>query len=785
MAKLRAFLTTPDAQKVLQHFGGTAAEVFGTVEVNGRSLIASKIDGNTVPCLLVDALQHEELQQNLSNRTAVDDLVNPDRRFHCIIGPSGVGKSSTVLQALTKRWGIYMEAFVGGQLSSTLMLAMHDQLARCKNDREASKDCFKAMHLTFLLTLEAFQKTVSGCTPAQWMHLMLTASNKQFQHHAAIAAVMRKVFLTVNAEPSVLTWVPDLAAQLECHIVFVDEAQQFLNTVLYGTYASINRTAGRPVLSMLFEAISGVVVSGTGMGMRDTLETAGSSAGKPGHATMTPLKGGGDAGDPARVRRRLNLARPRMLTLPGNNLQDVKVFLQHYAVDVPEKCRSVLGYLTGRSRVVANVVLNTLAPRQAKDSAGTWAPIRGFARVVERTVDDFATDLANNMVRHLRDVVCVGSATGAAELYHKVVKGLLVDAMWNDGQVSGAETAAVLTCIDLSICMLKRDEGDGSVVPHVDEEVAIRALLKVCHRQSWNPALEDLTNSMRHPLTSASEAGFHMEPLLAVDVFMRVLDPSCDATVREVLLGRFGDQGFTAYPRWTHPLRCKIFDLREKGRCNRFATLGHFLQAAADGALDHEQGPVFCLPDTAARPDLVTLLRNEQRQWLLCLLQSKRLQTPLGGNAWTRAVSTTDWNELYPSTKGEVSDFPVDDARAGASVDGGGGGGGTTSTVARINVRELCRDLLDAGKRCLRIVCSTSGVTGPIQDALPTLKAELSKTNQELVLLDRNALKKVMTPAVLAVAFAQRGGIGGGAAADEGGEAAGGRGGGGLSLIHI
>jgi uncharacterized membrane protein YgcG len=624
---------------------------------------------------------------------------------------------------------------------------------------------------------------------------MLTASNRQFKHHAAIATLLEDMFVMVSEVPFAGSYTHRLAQALECNIVFVDEAQQFLNTALYGTYASINGTEGRPVLSMLFEAISGVVVSGTGMGMRDTLETAGSSAGKPGYATMTPLKGGGDVGDPARVHKRLNLARPRMLTLPGNNLQDVKVFLQHYAVDVPEKCRSVLGYLTGRSRVVANVVLNTLAPRQAKDSAGTWAPIHGFARVVERTVDDFATDLANNMVRHLRDVVRVGSATGAAELYHKVVKGLLVDAMWNDGQVSGAETAAVLTCIDLSICMLKRDEGDGSVVPHVEEEVAIRALLTVCRCQSWNPALEDLAKSMRHPLTSASEAGLHMEPLLAVDVFMRVLDPSCDATVREVLLGRFADQGFTAWPRWTHPLRCKIFDLREKGRCNRFATLGHFLQAAADGALDHEQGPVFCLPDTAAGPDLVTLLRNEKGDWLLCLLQSKRLQAPLGGNAWTHAVSTTDWKALYRSTDGEVNGFSVDDACAGARAgggsggggggggtsagthsSGGGGGGGAATTATSINVRDVCRDLLGAEERCLRIVCSTSSVTGPSRDALPALKAELSKTKQEFVLLDRNALANVMAPAALEAAFGQRGSNRRGAAAAGGGGGGGGAG---------
>ena len=198
-------------------------------------------------------------------------MTDANNKFHCIVGPSGVGKTATLLRTLALRWGIYFEAYVYVKSSSKLTRTLHLQLQETRG-RAAVLRAFRAMQLAFLLVLEAFRNVVSTATPFNWMGLMLSASSSQFALHAAIDALLTGVFcdcvaIAADVGVTVVTSALEkLRGELECSIVFVDEAQQFLNTALYGTHASINGTLGRPVLSLLFEAIDGVVVSGTGYG---------------------------------------------------------------------------------------------------------------------------------------------------------------------------------------------------------------------------------------------------------------------------------------------------------------------------------------------------------------------------------------------------------------------------------------------------------------------------------------------------------------------------------------
>ena len=349
-----------------------------------------------------------------------------------------------------------------------------------------------------------------------------------------------------------------------------------------------------------------------------------------------------------------------MLTLHGNSVREVVAFLHHYGVTVPTQATSSLQHLAGRSRLAANVVLSlrvkaadtaaavaaapfaavatVAADAAASDGAGAGVAVAAaaalaagheFVETAEAVVDQFAGDLAQGMIRHLDEVIKIADKPQENVTYANVIQRLVEDAVFNDATVAAEFSLQILTCINHSICML--DNGP-QLVAFVREEVAIRALLKLCARFDWHSSL---TARMCQRLTSASEAGLLMEPLLAVESFMRVLNPECSVEVSRVALGDFAGV-FKAWPRFTHPLRCKVFHLRRSGLCMQRKTLPDFLLAAARQRLDVEQGPLFCLPPPV-------WLKDADDQWLLCLVQSKRWAEPMSPADLDGAFNSTDW----------------------------------------------------------------------------------------------------------------------------------------------
>ena len=697
----REYLLNKFAQETLQVFGGTAEDVFGVYKVNGANILAFS---KGRPCMLVDALERGT-PLKWSNESTVQRLLDPDSpEMQAVIGPSGVGKTSTILRALILKFGCYLEAYTGVGSAGFMHLLdkdfRHPQLSETEGLR-----LLQAVHLSLLLVLEAFRKLVPTCTPKQWTYLMLTASSGKFRHHTDVNEMVTTVsgFTRALDSSRLQREVDRLKRKFKCPRLFLDEAQQYLRPE-YGDFKGPTESGKRPILSALLHP--GIVVSGTGLRLQLVAELMGSHVMKPGDTS--PVKAGEHSPhEDNKVFQRRKASQQCLLTVPGCALSDVKSFASLYDISLPSSCDAALEVLCGRARLVARFTQTMLesAPSASESE---------LQRCIDTTTNDFVTSLQAELDRHLTEDVVIQRRGMPSLSYEQLAQELLCCAIWHGGRFERS-CDEVIDFVDASMCMLRKE--NGNLVAYINEKVAIRALLNFSECKGWNVALNKLVEHMLSGFTGASARGFDMECLFVVDVAMRILKPGVSGDEK---WDGFGDKRVEAWPQWRSPGAFTVIDCRMKS--TEFTSLYDFLVAAEAGKFEDEQDPVFCLPEEAAGPDVVTLVwvlnDDGSKSKALWFTQCKRLAQPLGGKDFTAAVRTCWWDNLYATAKhaSQHTEYLQQKARA------------------------LCKDTFGANSFFLSTLCVVPGLTKP------AAKERMeSPPGTRWTVLDQNKLKRIMS----------------------------------------
>jgi hypothetical protein len=667
------------------------------------------------------------------------------RRF--IIGPTGVGKTATVLRVLRQQFGVFVD--VSPERDSAVAVGLHDRLVsgRIGCSVEDAELAFCSVHSTMLLVLEAFMNASPAPTAEQWMYLQLAASNADYARpFSKINSVLGYVFHEAKrlALTSCRILVEDLKKKLQCPLLFVDEAQRLLGPEYGKDFRPIANA--RPVLSVLVARTRGLVLCGTGLRMRDMQEIASSGAG----TNDDDFESDGESESDERE--------DSMIILQHTTAENVQTFLSAYGVPVPLGCDDKVGQLAGRARAAANLVSRCLrrsavivarsgsSSKEIRDDSGddigegsgdrsgersgdssgsdsrdgsgqssggvavaamaSSAPsnveassaVTQFTKSVDMVLNGMANDICSIMTKRLAEVIDTAPADQAdlkRTTYAEIAKQLIIGLILYGGALPSNMSPEMVDFVDAGMCSLTRSDvaAAAPVQAHLREEVGIRALWKLAQANNWNPAFDVVVEHMKNPLTSASNRGDDMELVFVLDVAMNAISPAAREGVAKLV---FGDLLVSAWPSY-ESARCTIVDGR--GRPEELAstdvedlmTLEDFLQMAKAGDYDSRRGPVFFLPDKFAGPDVVTLLDLKDENGgnagqALWLVQVKRKKKTLSGVDADQAIATVRRSNLY-SKKGKCSARFFDKQR---------------------KVRALCEQFA----LCIGTVCTSTGFAG-------------------------------------------------------------------------
>ena len=638
LATVDAYLNNDEkVQSTLKLFGGTAAEVFGVKERHGRNVISFSLGR---PLMHIDALERGD-SFAWSNEKTVLEILDPHKpSAQAIIGPSGVGKSTTIYRALLREFGCYLDVAVSPNQGGQFMKALDRLLVSASKKADPSDyavGLIQRAHLTLLLVLQRFKELVPQCTPKQWTYLMLSASSSKYLLHTDINLVLAFIFTTLkNIDDGVLLLkLADLQTKLECRMLYLDEAQVYLDTTKYGTFAGGTGTKFRSILSPLL-TIKNVVVSGTGLNLQQVAAEAGSHIAKEQNTLASPCKPGVISPREARKTQQRVKARIQIvLTVPGCSQADVEAFIGLYGIPIPVGCTAEIKSLCGRARLVANFVRNMLL-------ADRWDQAT-FKACAKRTLEEFTEALVANMTRHFSSNKQVETPGALPVGYRELACSLLNCAVFNDGTVE-AGCDEIIDFINASMCML--EARDNTLVAYIRERASIDALFAVCRIWRIQPLMRQVIGHMHSVFTDAEGQGLDFEYLFIADVAMRALHPNATDEHRKTVFGNLATElprgADLAWPSWSHVDRFELFDCRSTK-----STLQQFLQEAVDGKFDHYQYPLFCLPETAAGPDVVGFLKAGNGQKVLWMTQCKRWSKNLGGQEYVKAVNTTLQTKIY------------------------------------------------------------------------------------------------------------------------------------------
>ena len=647
LADPMTYLARADVEDTLKRFGGAAEDVFGVVELHGQQVIA--FAGGS-PCIHVDAIERGG-NFAWSNNATVEQILHSGRNnIQAIIGPSGVGKSTTIYRALVKEFGCYLDVAASPTGAGKFVKSLDMLLQEAKNSTSATLRVWTLMsaaHLTLLLVLQRFKELVPECTPKQWAYLMLSASARKYRLHAKIDAVLSAVFsMVARWDYSALEiQVQTLKRDLQCRLLYLDEAQEYLDTGKYGTFVGGTGTLDRSLLSPLV-TLPDIVISGTGLNLQEVAVTVGSHAAKEQDSQTSPYKHNSSPYEKAKMHRRMDASKRSLLTVPGCNDEGVKAFLELYKIHVPSDCN--MRPLQGRGRLAANFVRNMLlAPDE------TWS-MEVFQKCMETTVENYVLALVDILQKHFGHNPTVHAKHSIDFSYQQVALDLVTAAALHHGKVT-AKCTEIMMYINASLCMLTKAD-DGELEAWIGETAAVEALFRVCAMWSINPVFNAICTHMQNSLTSAAGQGLDFEILFVADVAMRALDPDATTGLRQTMFGDLASNmsGSPAWPSWNHLSRFEIVDCRKTG-----CTLQQFLNDVIEGVYDDRQHPVFCLPEEAAGPDVVTLLKTAPlSKPVLWMTQCKRYSRNLGGKEYIKAVGTTLWTNMY-ARKGDLSETQV------------------------------------------------------------------------------------------------------------------------------
>mmetsp|Transcript_10787 Transcript_10787/g.15774 ORF Transcript_10787/g.15774 Transcript_10787/m.15774 type:complete len:825 (-) Transcript_10787:297-2771(-) len=636
--------TDKNVQATLKAFGGTGAEVFGTTNLHGQDIIAFE---KGRPCIHIDAIERGD-NFAWSNEDTVDRILARDRpSVQALIGPSGVGKSTTIYRALTKEFGCYIDVAVTRNETvecGKFVLALDGLLLRAHSSDMASAlvaKWIRTAQVTMLLVLKRFKELVPECTPKQWTYLMISASASKYLLHASIDDVLHNVFVAlepINNDFFLHTNLKKLTTQLHCRLLYLDEAQEYLNLDGFGTFTGGTGTAFRSILSPLL-AIPDLVVSGTGLNLQQVAVELGSHAAKE-EPMASPQTNEESPRETEKAHSRRRLARKSLLSVPGCNLANVAAFLNMYGIS--SECTDVMMSLRGRARLVANCVRQMLMTKKEWDDSV-------FTACAAQVLTEYTSELVRIMSEHFSSNEFVKRSDHVAVNYQHIAISLLNCAVYNGGCFQ-ANCNEVIDFIDASMCMLQKAE-NGEFVAFIQEQAAIDALFEICRKWKVSPLLLGVIDHMHNIFTDRAGQGLDFEYLFIADVAMRALRPDATEQQRKIVFGDLASQlpagESPAWPGWRHNDWFEIVDCRQQ-KCKKEAmTLQVFLQNCTTGVYDNRTGPLFCLPETAAGPDIVALLRDREGKKILWMTQCKRWSKNLGGEAYVKAVNTTLPTELY------------------------------------------------------------------------------------------------------------------------------------------
>ena len=762
LANIRAYLRAPEQHQVLKVFHtDNVEEVFNVVHqpggaplsAGGKPVVCADAHGER-PNVLVDALQRG-LEWTVPGKqpgariraTTVADLLDPTRAedTRAIIAPSGAGKSATVLQVLTKQFGCYMEMPKKRMTFVTLVGKKLQELAEVQDSNGFSnklhaETVFRAAHVSMLLVLEAFVEHTAGpdgataCTPRQWTNIMLTASHVDMKHHAVVNEMFKHVFRETEelGYKAVDAAVDSLRSTLDCPLLCVDEAQRFLDTDTYGKYKGPTGSE-RSVFTCLLDC-PGLVLLGTGLRLEEVAESIGSSAGLTAEIGSAVKAGRHGVSENRKRTARRRVARSQLLTVSGCDVASAHAFAAAYGFESPCDWTG-WAKLVGRARLTAKFVERLLMHTAVWDEA-VWD------KHLKVVFGNFAGSIAEIMADRLSAEVRRSADALPPVSYRELAVDLLRDIIWRNGVVTRA-CHEVVEFIDYGICMLTKDATDGDLRAVVREPLAREALLRLFRAMGWDVGLCGIADHMLNAFTSPHQRGLDFERLFIVEVAMKALTPTGrsgggggvgghDRTdggfdVRRAVFGRFADQCPAAWPKWKGFGCFSIVDCRSDA--SHIKSLMDFLQAAKDGSLllPPDQGPVFCFPEEAAGPDVVTLLRIGD-SLLLWSVQVKLLANKLGGRKFQRAAHTSMYNRFYDATQSS----------------------GKRQQEMKTRAVALCRELCGADTRSLSTLCVLPAVTRTYSDD-PAGMLEQPVGN-EFVVLNKETLGKIMSHVAFKVA---------------------------------
>jgi len=635
--------TDKNVQATLKAFGGTGAEVFGTTNLHGQDIIAFE---KGRPCIHIDAIERGD-NFAWSNEDTVDRILARDRpSVQALIGPSGVGKSTTIYRALTKEFGCYIDVAVTRNETvecGKFVLALDGLLLRAHSSDMASAlvaKWIRTAQVTMLLVLKRFKELVPECTPKQWTYLMIAASASKYRLHHQIDKVFAIVFGYLCEVKGLLQETLDsLKEALACRLLYLDEAQEYLNVDTYGTFLGRTGTECRSILSPLLQ-VEGLVLCGTGLNLQHVAVTVGSHAAKEGNLPLSPCKNESSPVEAQKVEFRMQASKTMLLTVPGCSRAQVKAFIRLYGIPEPGNgCDAELEFLSGRARLVANFVRKMLMTKER------WNGFV-FSDYAIEAKTEYTHELVRLMTEHFRSNKNIHRNGDTAVSYQHVALSLLNCAVFNGGRFQ-ASCNEVIDFVDASVCMLNKAQ-DGELVAFIQEQAAIDALFQICQKWKLNPLLLGVINHMHSMFTDPAGEGLDFEYLFIADVAMRALRPDATEQQRKIVFGDLASQlpagESPAWPGWRHNDWFEIVDCRLP---TERTTLLTFLQNCASGVYDKRTCPLFCLPETGAGPDVVALLRDNQNNPMLWMTQCKRWSTKLGGEAYINAVNTTLWTNIY------------------------------------------------------------------------------------------------------------------------------------------
>ena len=472
--------------EILKTFQQTPQKVFGTTRCGQLDIIAFR---RGAPCIFIDALERtEHKRMRLSNADVVSELIHDNSpQARAIIGPSGVGKSTTILGVLVREYGCYIESgsryAEHGSRFALKFVRMLTDAAKDDHPNTFAEGCLLKAQLSLLLVLRAFRKQCQNCTPRHWAYLMASASSAKYRNHRDIDLLLKEVLLMLAPLQNNEAWrlVNGLKKALGCRLLFLDEAQIFLRKDFGTTFVGPTGTRGRPIVSAFLE-VEDLVLSGTGLQLQLVTESLGSGIQKP---TGLPRKL--DECSPTELEKqhtRQAAGRSRVLTVPGCEAQDVKDFLRLYGLAVPDDAE-LINSLCGRGRLVSLVVYNSY-------EFGTRLTL---AQCITKTVIEFAEKLFETTKRRFAENPPFQRADGTSTSYRQLAQDLLCCSQFHGGRIV-CEPDEMIDFIDMSLCMLRtRGEGEAPEA-FIQETVAILALHKLCESWGMNAPINHIVNHL-------------------------------------------------------------------------------------------------------------------------------------------------------------------------------------------------------------------------------------------------------------------------------------------------